>query len=118
MTTTPSSRSSRPWSLFGAGAAAVTACAVCCAGPLLAVLGGAGAASALGAVWVPALAVPAVAAVAGIFVVRRRRRAAACRTAPVVRADLGMPTVGPPRPRASRRTEAAHGRRRDHRSDL
>ncbi|MEV6593145.1 hypothetical protein [Streptomyces acidicola] len=48
-TTPPSSRPSRPWSAFGAGAAAVAACAVCCEGPLLAVLGGIGVTSAIGA---------------------------------------------------------------------
>lgn len=52
--------------------------------------GSIGAVSAIAAVWVPALAVLAVAAVLGVFVIRRRRRAA-CRSskAPVV--DLGMP---------------------------
>ncbi|MGW3457999.1 hypothetical protein ACWDRL_31525 [Streptomyces albidoflavus] len=91
----PGSRSSRPWSAFGTGAAAVAACAVCCAGPLLAVLGGIGVTSAIGALWLPVLAVLAVAAGLGILVVRRRRRTASCRTAPA-QADLGMPTLGPP----------------------
>lgn len=96
MTTTssPSPGPSRPWGALGAGAAAVAACAVCCAGPLLAVLGGVGFASAVGALWMPVLAVLAVAAGLGVFLVRRRRRNAACRTAPAP-ADLGMPTIGP-----------------------
>ncbi|MFC9748931.1 hypothetical protein [Streptomyces niveus] len=41
----------------------VAACAACCAGPLPALLGGVGAASALASFWVPALAVVAVPAV-------------------------------------------------------
>ncbi|GAA3900092.1 hypothetical protein GCM10023084_60730 [Streptomyces lacrimifluminis] len=89
-----SSRPLKPRGALGAGAAVVAACAVCCAGPLLAVLGGIGLTSAIGALWMPAFAVLAVAAAAGIFVMRRRRRAAACRTTPA-RADLGMPTVRP-----------------------
>ncbi|WP_328688120.1 hypothetical protein OHA74_53140 [Streptomyces phaeochromogenes] len=94
--TTPSSSPSpsRPWGLLGAGAAAVAACAVCCAGPLLAVLGGAGFASALGALWMPVLAVLAVAAGLGMLLIRQRHRNAACTTAPAL-ADLGMPTIGP-----------------------
>ncbi|MFF4963221.1 hypothetical protein ACFY2Z_40855 [Streptomyces sp. NPDC001222] len=88
-----SSRPFRTWGTLGAGAAALAACAVCCVGPLLAVLGGIGVTSAIGALWMPALAVPAVAAGVGFFVVRRRR--AVCRTTPA-RADLGMPSVGPP----------------------
>ncbi|MGW4202598.1 hypothetical protein ACWEHL_16625, partial [Streptomyces sp. NPDC004726] len=54
MTTPPPSRSSRPWGAVGAGAAAIAACAVCCAGPLLAILGGIGVTSAIAALWVPA----------------------------------------------------------------
>ncbi|MPY32932.1 hypothetical protein FNH09_17170 [Streptomyces adustus] len=65
---------------------------MCCAGPLLAVLGGIGVTSAIGALWIPVLAVLAAAAAAGFLVVRRRR-AAACRPGPA-RADLGMPTIG------------------------
>ncbi|MEV4860778.1 hypothetical protein MRBLMF1_001997 [Streptomyces ossamyceticus] len=67
---------------------------MCCAGPLIAVLGGVGLASAVGALWLPALAVLAVACGLGVLTVRRRRRTAACRTTPA-RADLGMPTIGP-----------------------
>ncbi|WP_267241615.1 hypothetical protein [Streptomyces sp. PR69] len=87
---TSSPRRSRPWTTIGVGAAAVAVCAVCCAGPLLALLGGIGVAAALAAVWIPALAVLAVAALAGVVWVLRRRRAAACMTGPGV-ADLGMP---------------------------
>jgi hypothetical protein len=79
----------RGWSTVGGVAAAVAACAVCCAGPLVAVLGAVAAAGTLAAVWVPALGVAAVAAFVGALLVRRRRRAA-CRTGqgPV---DLGLP---------------------------
>ncbi|WP_330289545.1 hypothetical protein [Streptomyces sp. NBC_00576] len=41
----------------------------------------------------PVLAVPAVAAGLGMLMLRRRRRNAACRTAPVP-TDLGIPTLG------------------------
>lgn len=87
------SRRPRPWGTAGAGLATVAACAVCCAGPLLALLGGIGAASALASFWVPALAVVAGAAAVGSYVLHRRRRAAACHTTtgPV---DLGLPAVG------------------------
>ncbi|MFF2955902.1 hypothetical protein ACFVVU_31700 [Kitasatospora sp. NPDC057965] len=77
---------------LGAGAAVTAACAVCCAGPVLAVLG---VTSAIGALWMPVLAVIAVAAALGVLVLRKRRRAASCRTSPAP-ADLGMPTLGPP----------------------
>ncbi|CAI7975079.1 conserved hypothetical protein [Frankia sp. Hr75.2] len=90
----PSASATRPrrWSTIGATAAAFAACAVCCIGPLLAVLGAVGAVGAVAtvaAVWVPALAVVAVAALLGAVVVRRRRRTA-CQavTGPV---DLGLP---------------------------
>ncbi|ATW52857.1 hypothetical protein CGZ69_26155 [Streptomyces peucetius subsp. caesius ATCC 27952] len=63
---------------------------MCCAGPLLALLGGVGAVSALGAVWIPGLAILAVVALAAVVWVVRRRRTAACKTEPGV-VDLGMP---------------------------
>ncbi|WP_329298038.1 hypothetical protein OG410_05235 [Streptomyces sp. NBC_00659] len=95
MTTSPSSpRPSRSWGILGVGAATITACAVCCAGPILVVLGGIGVTSAIGALWMPALAVLTVAAGLGVLVVRRRTTRAACRKGAAV-ADLGMPTVGP-----------------------
>ncbi|WSA74564.1 hypothetical protein OG930_02395 [Streptomyces sp. NBC_01799] len=93
MTTKPSSgRPSSDRSVLGAGLLAVAACAVCCAGPLLAVLGGIGAVSFIGAIWIPALAVVAIAtASAAVWVHRRRRRASACQAQPR-RVDVGMPT--------------------------
>ncbi|MFJ5900528.1 hypothetical protein ACIQFZ_35070 [Streptomyces sp. NPDC093064] len=96
-----SSRRPRPWGTVGAGLAAVAACAVCCTGPLLALLGGIGAASALASFWVPALAAVAVATAVGAFLLHRRRRAAACDSArgPV---DLGLPTVGTARDERAR----------------
>lgn len=54
--------------------AAVGACAVCCAGPLLAVLAAVGVTAGVAAVAVPGLAVVAAAAVAGLWLVRRRAR--------------------------------------------
>lgn len=71
----------------------VGACAICCAGPLLAVLGGIGIASMVGAFWLPALLVVAALATLGILIeVRRRRHASACpsRTGPI---DLAAPTL-------------------------
>jgi hypothetical protein len=63
---------------------------VCCAGPVLAVLGGLSIASLAGAVWVPAMAVVAVLALLGVVWVLRKRRRATCATTtgPV---ELGMP---------------------------
>lgn len=59
--------------------AAVLACAACCAGPLLAIIGSVGAASLLGAYWIPGLLV--VATLAGLtmtILLVRRHRAKAC----------------------------------------
>jgi hypothetical protein len=85
-------KSRRPWQIFGAGAVAVGACAVCCAGPVLAVLGGLSIASLAGAVWIPALAVVAVIALAGVVWGLRKRRRATCAT-PSGTVDLGMPAT-------------------------
>ncbi|MFD5895914.1 hypothetical protein [Streptomyces sp. NPDC060366] len=82
----------RPWGTAGAGLAAVAACAVCSAGPLLALLGGVGAASALASFWVPALAELAVAAIAGSYLLHRRRRTAARDDGPGP-VDLGLPAA-------------------------
>ena len=80
----------RPWQLAGAGAVAVGACAVCCAGPVLAVLGGLSIASLAGAVWVPALALVAALALLGVVWVLRKRRRGTCAT-PAGPVELGMP---------------------------
>ena len=64
---------------LGLASAVVLACAACCAGPLLALVGGVGAASLLGAYWVPGLL--AIAALAGVIVtilLIRRARTKAC----------------------------------------
>jgi hypothetical protein len=80
----------RPWRVFGASAVALGACAVCCAGPLLAVLGSLSIASLAGAAWIPALAAVAAVALVGIVWVLRKRRRATCAT-PTSPVDLGMP---------------------------
>jgi hypothetical protein len=68
--------------------AAVLACAACCAGPLLAIVGSIGAASLLGAYWIPALLVVAVlAGIAVTVLLVRRHRAKACRI-PASRVDV------------------------------
>jgi hypothetical protein len=72
---------------------ATAACAVCCAGPLITLIGGIGIVSAVGAWFVPALIGLAALAIGGAAVplwFRRRRRA--CPT-PAAVADLGMPAV-------------------------
>ncbi|MDF2508252.1 MAG: hypothetical protein K0Q52_2111 [Microbacterium sp.] len=67
-------------SAVAAVGAAVLACAACCAGPLLAIIGSVGGASLLGSYWIPGLLV--IALLAGIVVTMllvRRHRAKACR---------------------------------------
>ncbi|WP_020385183.1 hypothetical protein [Kribbella catacumbae] len=92
------SKTTKPWRLVGAGGLAIGACAVCCAGPVLAVLGGLSIASLAGAVWIPALAVIAVITLAGTVWVLRKRRRATCAT-PTEPVDLGMPAMSaPPQP--------------------
>jgi hypothetical protein len=73
------------------GIAAAVACGVCCAVPLIGLLGGAGVLSALGAVFEKVSLVLAVLALggAGVLWLRRRRRRA-CRV-PERAVDLGMP---------------------------
>lgn len=75
-----SQRRARGWS--GAGAAVVAACALCCVGPLLAILGSIGIASAVGAIWLPGLAALTVIAAIGAVWLRRRRRASICQAGP------------------------------------
>ena len=61
--------------IVGVGAAA---CAVCCAGPILAVLAAIGLGTAVGFALFGAVAILIGAAVTAAVVVRRRRRAGAC----------------------------------------
>lgn len=84
-----SQRRARRWSVTG-GAAVVAACALCCAGPLFAILGSIGIASAVGAIWLPGLAVLTVVAAIGVVWLRRRRRASICPVRPV---DVALPTI-------------------------
>jgi hypothetical protein len=89
----PTSRPRR-W-LLPVGVAAL-GCATCCAGPIIGLLGGIAAASAVGAVLVPALVVLAVlaVAVAGIILLRRRRSASAAVGNGARRTEeLGLPAV-------------------------
>jgi hypothetical protein len=66
-------------STVGFVGAGLLACAACCAGPLLAIAGGVGIASAVGAVWVPILSVAAaLAAIALTVLLVRRHRATTC----------------------------------------
>ena len=82
----------RWWKRAGIGAAAM--CGLCCAAPLIALLGGAGVLSAMGAVFQVferislVLAVLALGGASVLWVRRRRRRA--CRIPERV-VDLGMP---------------------------
>lgn len=86
------------WSAIGLGAAALAACTACCAGPVLATLGGIGLASALAAIWIPALAVVSVLAVIGAFWLRRRRVRHARRHAGTV-VMVGLPGLRTSQPR-------------------
>ena len=67
----------------------VVACAACCAGPLLALSAAIGVTSAVAAIWVPALALLALASMVGIWRLRRRR-VNACPVPQVV--DVHAPT--------------------------
>jgi hypothetical protein len=71
--------------------AAVIACVGCCAGPLLAVLGGLSVASLAAAVWIPVLSLFGIGGLATTLFVRRRRQTN-CRTgAEPGTVDVGMP---------------------------
>lgn len=72
--------------------AAVVACSVCCAGPLLAVLGGLGVALSIGAIWIPVLAIVAAVPLVLSLQVWRRRSSRRRRAAGPV--QLGMPSIG------------------------
>jgi len=77
----------------GVLAVVAAACVVCCAGPLLAFLAAIGVASAVAAVFLPALAVVAVGAGGGIWWLRQRSRTHCETPAGVV--SLAMPTLRP-----------------------
>jgi len=90
----------RRWT--GVGIAAAVACGLCCAAPLIGVLGGIGALSAVGAAFDVlrvvsiALAVLALGGAAALWLRRRRRRACQVPDRP---ADLGMPAPARREPR-------------------
>ena len=67
--------------LVGVGAAA---CAVCCAGPLLGFLAAIGLGTIAGVAVFGSVALAIGAVAAGLVIVRRRRRSAACTPQPVV----------------------------------
>ena len=77
-------------SLLGSGALVMGACAVCCAGPLLALLAAIGIGSMIAALWVPALLVIAALSAGGAWMLRTRRARACAR--PPGSVDLGIPT--------------------------
>ncbi|ORM37243.1 hypothetical protein BFL43_04845 [Williamsia sp. 1135] len=66
---------------------------MCCAGPLLAVLSGIGAAGLLGSLWIPALLIVVALAAVGILVALRRRRRASCTVPNSHPVDLDLPTL-------------------------
>lgn len=70
--------------------AAVLACAACCAGPLLAIVGSVGAASLFGAYWIPGLlTVAMLAGIAVTVLLVRRHRAKTC-VLPATRVDVDI----------------------------
>jgi len=76
--------------------AAVIACAACCAGPLLAIISSVGAASLLGAYWIPGLlAITLVAGIGVTVLLVRRHRAKACRVPASAVADSIRPASSP-----------------------
>lgn len=72
--------------------AAVGACSVRCAGPLLAVVGGLGLVLSIGAIWIPVLAIVAAVPLVLKLEVWRRRSSRRRRAAGPV--QLGMPSIG------------------------
>jgi hypothetical protein len=89
----PASRAGRggPVALWSV---ALAACAVCCAGPLLAVLAAVGVTASVAARAVPALAVVALAAFASVYWVRRRAQArCAVPATPLGPVEVTAPTL-------------------------
>jgi hypothetical protein len=88
-------RQPSPWTTIATGAAAVGACAVCCAGPILAFFGGLSIVSFAASIWVPAVAIVGLATPAGAVLILRRRHNCNCHASGAERpgpVDLGMPT--------------------------
>jgi len=76
MSIEPRKKSKVPGGVLVAG---IVACAACCAGPIIAIVGGVGVASLLGSYWAPALLiVTALAVGVTAWLMVRRRRAKAC----------------------------------------
>jgi hypothetical protein len=73
--------------LVGVG---VTACAVCCAGPIVGFLAAIGLGTAVGAVLWGSIAVIVGALVAVFVVVRRRRRTTACAATPATESSVEL----------------------------
>jgi hypothetical protein len=69
----PSPRA-RPWTAIAAAVAAIGACAVCYGGPILVFLGGLSIVSLAASIWIPALSVVAIAAIAATVWILQRRR--------------------------------------------
>jgi hypothetical protein len=89
----PDRRSGRG-GVFALWGAVLAACAVCCAGPLLAVLAAVGVTAVVAAVAVPGLAAVAFAAFAGGWWVRRRSRArSAVPATPAGPVEVAAPTL-------------------------
>jgi hypothetical protein len=79
------------WLSIGAGAAA---CAACCTGPIIGLLGSIGIASAVGAVFVPVLILLVVlAGAAGAWLLVRRRRTSAASAASSDPTERGLPAI-------------------------
>jgi hypothetical protein len=92
--TTPRQETPRSTKLANVGliGAAVAACAVCCAGPIIGVLAAIGLTTGLAAIAFSALAVVAVAAIGAALLLRRRARA---RCAPKRLTDIEILAVRP-----------------------
>ena len=83
--------------MFALWGAVIAACAVCCAGPLLAVLAAVGVTAGVAALAVPALVVIALAASAGVWWVRRRAQARCAASAtPPGPVEVAVPALRQP----------------------
>jgi hypothetical protein len=110
--TEPSTRPRR-WTTLATWIAAVGACAVCCAGPVVAFFGGLSIVSLAASIWIPTLALVAVAALTGAVWILRRRRNSSCQTGsaePAGPVDLGIPTPATWSGQPTGRTETGSAR--------